>query len=133
MRLTRTDAKQVEGDSKGSHGLVLLKESRERRDNHDNVSDTTDGDTPANHPETTEFDISHPTEDDTETVGQELEGLSHGGSSDRTLSKGTGSQLRSLWWRTSTVSSGRQTTTDEVLVHLPAAVVGSTLSELDRA
>lgn len=133
LELSSADREQVKGQSEGANGMPTGEDGGQRRDDHDDVRNTADCDTPADHLESTVLGVSQPAEEDRQSIGQKLEGLGHGRGHNRALAQSTGSVLGAGLGRARAVSVGRERCTDKVLVHLVAAIVGRTLSKLDGA
>ena len=132
LELGGTDGEHVEREGEGTDSVARSEDGRESRDDHDDVGNTANGDTLANHAETTILGIGEPAEEDGESVRQELEGLGHGGGGDGTLAESTGGIVLVEDGRTGGGTLG-EGSTDEVLVDLEAAIVRGTLGELDGA
>lgn len=135
LELRCADGEEVQGEGKGAKGIAGLQDGRQGRNDHDDVGDTADGDTLADHPETTVFGIGEPAEEDGEPICQKLERLRHGRGHRGAPTERTGSVVtaRICGAGTGSVHPDRKRGSDEVLVHLVAAVVRGSLGELDGA
>lgn len=132
LELGGANGEHVEREGEGTDSVTRGEDRRKSRDDHDNVGNTANGDTLANHAETTILGIGEPAEEDGEGIRQELESFRHGGGSDGAPAESTG---RVVLVEDSGTGFGTlgQGSTDEVLVDLEAAVVRGTLGELDGA
>lgn len=131
--LTRTKGENVDREEEGGLGASVGKEVLGTGNDHENVGDTENNDTPANKLEAASLCVGQPAEEEGKGISQHGEGLSDGVGGTLAQTEGTGCLLSATGRSTPTVAAFGHGTVDIVADQGLDTVVRRSLAELDNA
>lgn len=117
-RLTGTDSQTVQAQRERSNGVATLDHTGNGGNDHDDMGETTDGNTNADGLEASQAGVRNPATEDGKSIGHELECIHHGRGHDTAFAESASSVLRSALGSTCSIASLGKLSTDEVLEHL---------------